>query len=44
MEQFATSSMSVPSMITLRKQNLKRGRVIDSDDAMDGSPDMNKIG
>ena len=45
MEQFGTtSSTSAPSMITLRKKNLKRDRVIDSDDAMDGSPDMNKIG
>jgi len=44
MEQFATSSMSVPSMITLKKQNLKRGRVVDSGDASDGSRDLNKIG
>ena len=44
MEQFATSSMVVPSMIPFKKQNLKRGRVVDSGDALDGSRDLNKIG
>ena len=44
MEQFGTSSKTVPSMIPFKKQNLKRGREVDSGDTLDESRDLNKIG
>ena len=47
MEQFGTSSASAPSMLSLKKKNLKRGRMMqsgDSDDMVESSPDMSKIG
>ena len=44
MEKISTSSMTVPSMIPFKKQNLKRGREVDSGDALDESRDLNKIG
>ena len=43
MEQFGTSSKTVPSMIPFKKQNLKRGREVDSGDTLDESRDLNKI-
>ena len=44
MEKISTSSMTVPSMIPFKKQNLKRGREVDSGDTLDESRDLNTIG
>ena len=44
MEKISTSSMAVPSMIPFKKQNLKRGREVDSGDTLDETRDLNTIG
>ena len=44
MEKISISSMAVPSMIPFKKQNLKRGREVDSSNTLDETRDLNTIG
>ena len=47
MEQFGASSASAPSMLSLKKKNLKRGRMMqsgDNDGVEESTPDMSQIG
>ena len=47
MEQFGASTASAPSVLSLKKKNLKRGRMMQSGDSVgveESSPDMSKIG